>query len=81
MSQKKFLLNSLKELFQKELKIKVNIESKFLDFKSWDSLGNFNILLACEKKYKIKFTSNEFTSLNKFKEILKVVEKKIKKRR
>jgi len=81
MSQKKFLLNSLKELFQKELKIKVNIESKFLDFKSWDSLGNFNILLAIEKKYRIKFTSNEFTNLNSFKEILKVVEKKIKKRR
>ena len=27
---------------------------KIYDFENWDSLGNFNVLLACEKRFKIK---------------------------
>lgn len=78
MNQKKSLIVDLKSLFKKELKIKVGENSKLLDFKRWDSLGNFNILLACERKFKIKFTNREFSNLKSFKEIFKVVKKKIK---
>ena len=72
----KYSDKKLKKIFYDEIKIKVKTNSKIYDFKSWDSLGNFNILLRCEKEFKIKFTSEEFTSLNSFKEIEKVVKKK-----
>jgi acyl carrier protein len=72
----KYSDKKLKKIFYDEIKIKVKTNSKIYDFKTWDSLGNFNILLRCEKEFKIKFTSKEFTSLNSFKEIEKVVKKK-----
>ena len=77
MKQKNILDKKLKIIFKKELKINVKKKNKIYDFKSWDSLANFNILLACEKKFKIKFTVREFNSINSFKGILKVVKKKI----
>lgn len=80
MQQKKFFIKDLKELFKKELRVnKISENNKLLDFKEWDSLGNFNVLLACENRFRIKFSEKEFTSLNSFKEISKVVEQKIKK--
>lgn len=79
MNQKNFLSEELKKIFKKELNIKVNLSSKYLDFKEWDSIGNFNILLASEEKFKIKFSTNEFGKLNSFKEILDVIKKKTKK--
>ena len=77
MRQKNTLIKNLKEVFKKELKINVHLKNTIYDFKSWDSLANFNILLACEKKFKIKFTVREFNSINSFKGMLKVVKKKI----
>ena len=47
------------------------------DFVKWDSMGNFNILLAVEKNFKVKFSSKEFNEIKSFKEILKFVKKKI----
>lgn len=78
MKLKKSLIKNLESVFKKELKIKkINLNNKLYDYKEWDSLGNFNILLACEKKFNIKFTPKEFSNLNSFKEILQVVKKKI----
>ena len=76
MKQKKYLNKELKKVFKKELKINVNENNKIYDFKHWDSLGNFNVLLACEKKFNMKFSNQEFSSINSFKEILKIVKKK-----
>jgi len=78
MKSKKFLTNKLKELFKKELKINVNENSKIYDNENWDSIGNFNLLLSIEKKFKIKFNPLEFNRLNSFKDILKIVTKKSK---
>ena len=78
MKLKKSLTTDLKKLFQVELKINVNEKSKIYDNKKWDSLGNFNLLLSIEKKFRIKFNSKEFNQLNSFSDILKVVKKKIK---
>lgn len=78
MKLKKSLTTELKKLFQVELKINVNEKSKIYDNKKWDSLGNFNLLLSIEKKFRIKFNSKEFNQLNSFNNILKVVKKKIK---
>ena len=79
MHRTNYLIKAIKEVFKQELKIKVNSDSKLLDLKAWDSLGNFNVLLACEKKFKIKFSESEFSRLNSFKGILEVVKKKTKK--
>jgi len=79
MKQKNSLVQVLKKIIKKELKIMVKLDSKLLDYEEWDSIGNFNILLACEEKFNIKFTANEFSKLKSFKEILTVVKKKIKK--
>ncbi|OUW24638.1 MAG: hypothetical protein CBD34_00325 [Rickettsiales bacterium TMED174] len=73
---KKYFKKELLKIFKKELNIKVNLNSKMYDFEKWDSMGNFNILLAVEKLFKIKFTSREFNQIKSFKEILKIVEKK-----
>ncbi len=78
MKSKKFLTNELKELFKKELKINVKENSKIYDNEKWDSIGNFNLLLSIEKKFKIKFNPLEFNRLNSFKDILKIVTKKSK---
>ena len=72
----KYLDKKLKKVFFDELKIKVKNNNKIYDFRAWDSLGNFNILLRCEREFQIKFTSKEFTNLNSYKEIEKVVQKK-----
>ena len=79
MKQKNSLVKILKQIIKKEIKLTVKSNSKLLDYEEWDSIGNFNILLACEDKFNIKFTSNEFSKLNSFKGILAVVRKKIKK--
>ena len=74
---KKYSEKDLIKIFKKELNIKVKEDSKMYDFAKWDSMGNFNILLAVEKNFRIKFSSKEFNQIKSFKEILKVVKKKI----
>tara|TARA_B100000963_G_scaffold361726_1_gene399017 strand:+ start:3365 stop:3601 length:237 start_codon:yes stop_codon:yes gene_type:complete len=78
MKSKKYFNLELKKIFKKELRINVKEENKIYDFVKWDSIGNFNVLLACEKKFKIKLNSQEFNNLNSFKKIFKVVTKKSK---
>ena len=78
MKSKKFLITELKEIFKKELNINVKESNKINDNEKWDSIGNFNLLLSIEKKFKIKFNPQEFNKLNSFKDILKIVTKKFK---
>jgi acyl carrier protein len=78
MKSKKFLVTELKKLFKTELKINVKENNRIYDTEKWDSVGNFNLLLSIEKKFKIKFNPQEFNNLNSFKEILKSVTNKIK---
>ena len=49
MKQKEFFKKEVKKIFKKELKINVKENNKIYDFVQWDSLGNFNVLLSCEK--------------------------------
>jgi acyl carrier protein len=76
MKQKKYFNIELKNIFKKELKINIKENNKIYDFVQWDSLGNFNVLLVCEKKFNIRFSNQEFNRVSSFKEILKIVEKK-----
>ena len=78
MKLNKSLIAELKKIFKDELKINVTENSKIYDNIKWDSVGNFNLLLSIEKKFKIKFNPQEFNKLNSFKDIFKVVKKKFK---
>ena len=78
MTSKKFFETELSKIFKKEINKKVNTKHKIYDHEKWDSLGNFNILLAVEKHFKIRFSSREFNQLKSFKEILKIVKQKNK---
>jgi acyl carrier protein len=76
MKLKESLINEIKKIFKSELRIKVSIKDKIYDYKQWDSLGNFNVLLKCEKYFNIKFSSKEFNNINTFEGLLKIVKKK-----
>ena len=75
---KNFSKNKFTKIFKDELKIKghFNEKSKIYDYKNWNSLANFNILLSIEKEFKIKFNSKEFGALNSFSDILMNVKEK-----
>ena len=69
----KELRNILSKVFPKS-KIPANINDlKIGDLKSWDSLGNVNLLLEVEKKYKIKFKSYSFLNTTSIKIIKKLI--------
>ena len=47
---------------------------KMGDFDEWDSLGNFNLILAIEQNYKIQFKIEDMEKLNSIKEIKRGIE-------
>ena len=54
------------------------ISLKIGDLKDWDSLGNFNLLLAIEQFYKVRFSNEEISGLKSVKEIVSSLNDKIK---
>jgi len=46
------------------------------DLKDWDSLGNFNLLLAIEQKYQIKFDLDEMSKIRSIADILSSLKEK-----
>ena len=53
MKHKNYLITEIKKIIKSELKIKVDEKSKIYDHIKWDSLGNFNILLAVKENSKL----------------------------
>jgi len=51
-------------------------DSTLGDFSEWDSLGNFNFLLAVEEFYEIRFDIEEMSEIKSIKELLETLEKK-----
>jgi len=51
---------------------------KYGDFKEWDSLGNFNLLLAVEEFYSIRFTPEEINTIRSIKQILTCLQNRVK---
>ena len=49
---------------------------KMDDFKEWDSVGNFNLLLAIEDSFGIRFDIDEITTIRSVSQILESLEKK-----
>ena len=66
----------LKKVFRKS-KIPKKINNlKINDLEEWDSLGNFNLLLAIEDYYKIRFSLDEISKIKNINEILDYLKKK-----
>jgi acyl carrier protein len=66
----------LKKVFRKS-KIPKKINNlKINDLEEWDSLGNFNLLLAIEDYYKIRFSLDEISKIKSINEILDYLKKK-----
>lgn len=67
------------KIMKSEFKIKNKLEIKNYkigDFKKWDSLGNLNLLMLVEEKFKIRFTLAEMSNLNNINSIEKALKKK-----
>lgn len=68
------LRDILIETFRKS-KIPEDISDlKMGDFDEWDSLGNFNLLLAVETQYKIQFDMDELENLTSVARIQKSID-------
>lgn len=72
--------NQIMKVFKKSLEIKssefsINANKKNLIM--WDSMANVALISNIEKKYKIKFNSNEINKLDSLKKLIKIVKKKI----
>lgn len=49
---------------------------KLGDFEAWDSLGNFNLLLAFEEFYDVRFTPDEMASVQSVASIIAALARK-----
>ena len=47
------------------------------DVENWDSLNHIDLIVAIEKKFKVKFTTREVTSLKTVGDLAELVEKKL----
>ena len=65
----------LKKVLQKTFtksNIPENMDNlKLGDFKEWDSLGNFNLLLEIEKEFNCRFDTTKFSEMKSVKDIKK----------
>ena len=49
------------------------LDLKLGDFQEWDSLGNFNLLLAVEERYDIRLDMEEMSQLKSISDIMKLL--------
>jgi acyl carrier protein len=52
------------------------LDLKMGDIEEWDSLGNFNLLLAFEEFYSIRFSMDEMADLKSIVNIINSIERK-----
>ena len=63
----------LQEVFPED-KIPDDIDDlKIGDLPSWDSLGNFNLILAIETELQIRFSMEQIADVDSIKKVLKVI--------
>ena len=52
---------------------------KMGDFEEWDSIGNFNLILAVEQKHKVQFDMENLDKIKSIKDIKKFLENNVSK--
>ena len=71
-------MKTMQEVFVREKIPKKYKKFKIGDFKSWDSLGNFNLLIAIEEKFNVKFTLEEMSKIENTDQIIKILKNDLK---
>lgn len=66
----------LQKVFKKEFNKKNISKLKIGDFKEWDSLGNFNLLLEIEKVFKLRFKPKDLSKITSINQIINYIKKK-----
>jgi acyl carrier protein len=54
----------------------IKIENTLLEIgccEDWDSLGNFNLIMAVEEEFKITFSAEEISNLNSYGSLLEIL--------
>ena len=75
------IYSQLAPIFQEELdndQIVISPETTADDIEEWDSLTHIQLIVAIEKFFKIRFTSNEIQSWNNVGEMVSSIEEKLK---
>ena len=71
--------NEIKEIMRNILKVEISDDSNRQNIDVWDSFNHLDILVNIEKKYGISFLPEEMAEINSYKDICKMVYKKINK--
>lgn len=66
----------LEDVFQNSEIPEPIFDLKIDDFPEWDSLGNFNLILAFEEKYGVQFDLDEMSNLRSVAAIMAAIEAK-----
>ena len=73
------ILSELNEIFIDILDndhIVLNMSSNSKQIDEWDSLNNMQLVVAIEKRYKIKFTANEIQGWNSIGDMCESIQRK-----
>jgi len=74
------ILKQLNDIFIDVLdndKIKLTMETAAKDIEEWDSLNHIQLVVAVEKKFKLRFTSAEINGWKTVGDMAAAIEKKI----
>ncbi len=74
------ILKQLNEIFNEELDtddIKLNNRTTANDVDGWDSLSHIQLVVAIEKRFKIRFTAKEIQSWNNIGELIDCINNKL----
>ncbi len=80
MKKKKLLNENIKDILSKILRLRIQEikdNTGVVNTPNWDSINQIEIIVALEKKYKIKFSQSEISKLDNYSNILKILKKKI----
>ena len=80
MKKKKLLNENIKDILSKILRLRtweIKDNTGVVNTPNWDSINQIEIIVALEKKYKIKFSQSEISKLDNYSNILKILKKKI----
>ena len=70
---------AIEKIFQKIFKRKGNFKNlKRINEEKWDSLAHVNLIVALESEFKMRFKPNEIETMNSYKSILILINKKNK---
>jgi acyl carrier protein len=70
------MLQEIKSIFIEiftDLETDISMATVAADVPGWDSLGHLKIMMAIEKKFKIRLTATEISSLNSVGDIVELV--------